>query len=325
MNARQLAAIGLVESVSLAGYVPIAQAQSRLPAGQDWVGVIAELQMLGLPVVVDGDALRWNPGPDVLSAQIIDRELRADSHACDLEVVVLTDSTNSRLLAAAAKGDRGPRALLTECQLAGRGRRQRQWQAPFGESILMSLLVDSGRTTFELPGLAIAVGATLATTLAEWGVEGLSLKWPNDLLLGGAKLAGVLVEAIGGSSGGGLVVIGVGLNWALSPESHRRIDQRVASVSPALPPALRDRNRLAAGLIGALLSMIERFRTHGLAPFLEDFERCDALKGKAVVVQTGDVIREGLAVGLAQDGSLRIEHADGERCYHSADVSVRAA
>ena len=314
----------MVQTLASTGWIPLAQVSGLLEGESQSAGILDGLRKLGLPIAVDGDGLRWTATADDLCADVIRRELMASGMTCDLATQTLVDSTNSRLQAAAAAGDPGPRVLLAECQLAGRGRRQRQWQARFGEAIPMSLLIDAGRPVHELPGLAIAVGATLARTLHAWGVDDVTVKWPNDVLLAGAKVAGVLVEAVGALSAARLVVIGVGVNWALSPASHRAIDQAAASLCPSLPIAMRDRNRVAAGLIAALLAMIDRFRAHGLGGFLEDFARFDALQGRSVNVHAGGTVTVGYAMGLAPDGSLRIEHADGERHYHSADVSVRA-
>src|SRR5690606_35655835 len=214
---------------------------------------------------------------------------------------------------------------LAECQLAGRGRRERAWLARYGEGILLSLLVDAGRPVRELPGLAIAAGATLAGTLAGMGVAGVSLKWPNDLLVDGRKVAGLLVESPGGNAGQGLAVIGVGLNWAPSAIGRAAIGQPVDGIGAALAAAAHTRNTVAAHVIAALLRMVERFRIDGLAPFLTDFATFDALRGRPVTLLADGMARDGIALGIAPDGSLRVAHDDVERRYHSADVSVRAA
>ncbi len=324
MNPQQLAALALVEALSAAGRLSLAQVRRGIDE-LDWAHTLEVLCAMGFPLAVDGDWVVWSPPPDALCVDRIRRQLMASGRACELATAAMVDSTNTRLLTAAANGDRGPRALLAECQWAGRGRRQRQWHAAFGEAILMSLLVDAGRPIRELPGLAIAVGVTLCSTLHDWGVDDLALKWPNDVLVGGAKLSGILVESAGAPSAAGVVVIGIGMNWSLSPDSRHLIDQATASLAPMLSPALRDRNQIAAALIVALLAMVDRFRKEGLPPFLDAFGRFDALKGQAVQVKAGDTVLNGRVLGIAQDGSLRVEHSGTERCYHSAEVSVRAA
>jgi BirA family biotin operon repressor/biotin-[acetyl-CoA-carboxylase] ligase len=319
VNEHRLAAIDLVGRLAAAGRLG---RDELLRLGVD---LSRELRVLGVPIRIDSEGLRWVPPADALNAQQIAGIIRDAGSDCAIQVSPLTDSTNTRLLAAAADGERGPRVLLAECQLDGRGRRGRQWQASWGDALLMSFLVDTGRSGSELPCLAIATGVSVAMALSAIGVAGIRLKWPNDVLLAGAKLAGVLVEASGRADARGVAVIGIGLNWRIAPDRRAAIGQVSAELMSALPDGDRDRNRVAGHLILAVLAMAERFRREGLAPFLEGFARLDALVGRTVNIVTSHETREGVALGLADDGSLRIAHDDGERRYHSAEVSVRQA
>lgn len=320
-----LVATGLIETLlAESGHLPTARLAGV--AGPHYADAIDQLIDLGFPLVFEHDGLRWRAGaPTPLSAERIRAFVSQSGLVCDVDCVALTDSTNARLLAQAVAGESGPCALLAECQTAGRGRRQRRWQARFGESLLFSVLLDSGRRPSELPGLAIAVGVTVANALSRLGVEGVALKWPNDIQLSGSKLAGVLVEAPGRAASQGLAVVGVGLNWQLSEAACAGIDQPAADLSALARTGEIDRTEIAGRLIVELIVMAQRFRKDGLAAFLDDYARFDVLAGRAVDVRTETGRRQGVALGLAEDGALRVAHPEGECRYRSADVSVRIA
>jgi BirA family biotin operon repressor/biotin-[acetyl-CoA-carboxylase] ligase len=294
------------------------------------VGLAAELahwRHLGLPVEQDGGALHWRPAPgQPLDPQRLGAALADAGHACPVAIAVLTDSSNARLLARAAGGEPAPQLLLAEVQSAGRGRRQRAWLGRYGEAILLSVLLRPQRPPAQWSGLALATGVALAECLDRAGVAGIGLKWPNDLVLGPGKLGGVLVEAAAGSAGRAAVVIGLGLNWALGPETRAALTQPAADLAGTLPAAAGDRSTVAGRLAASVLAMAAQFEAEGLAPFLTRFERFDVLRDRPVLVhRDGGDARAGIARGLAGDGALRVEH-DGQVCtWHSADVTIRAA
>lgn len=284
----------------------------------------AVLERAGCPVesARDGDGLVWR-GDDDLDMAAIAREVGAHGLVCTLDHVAITDSTNARLLDAAASGGGAPQALFAELQTAGRGRRGRRWVGRYGDALMFSLLVAAGRSLRELPGLPLAAGVALATALEDIGVRGIGLKWPNDVMLDGAKLAGVLVEAVPARPG--LAVIGVGLNWRPPPPDEIEADRPVAGLQPAFVDGSPDRSQMAGHLLVALLRAVERFRDDGLAPVIAAFARHDVLAGTAIDVLVEGERRRGVALGLAADGALRVRHGAAEHRYHSAEVSVRPA
>lgn len=143
-----------------------------------------------------------------------------------VSVVDETGSTNADLLRAAAEGAPDRTVLMARHQSAGRGRLDRRWEAPSGANLLVSLLF---RSVPEHPHvLTQRVGLAAIAACAEVaGVQPL-LKWPNDLLLNGAKLAGVLAQAQLGANPA--VVVGIGLNVGWAPEGAARLGD---DVSPA--------------------------------------------------------------------------------------------
>jgi BirA family biotin operon repressor/biotin-[acetyl-CoA-carboxylase] ligase len=173
-----------------------------------------------------------------------------------IEWVAATGSTNADLLAAGTAGAPDRSVLAADHQTAGRGRLDRRWEAPAGANLLVSILLrhvpEHPHEMTQRVALA-ALHACRATTGAEP-----TLKWPNDLLLDGAKLAGVLAQA-GSSAAGPFVVVGLGLNVGWAPEGAARLGDDVTprqvlsallSAYDALPAEIADTYRGHLATIG---------------------------------------------------------------------------
>jgi len=178
----------------------------------------------------------------------------------DVSVLESCDSTNSRLLEAPASVR--PVLLAAERQSAGRGRRGRRWHALPGGSIAFSVARTIRRPIRELPGLSLIAGAAAARALRALGARGVSIKWPNDLMVGDAKLGGILVETRM-SGGAPLAVIGIGINHARDPLLARRLRRRVACLEDVLRP-LPPRNAVIREIAARLLAALEKFERGGL-------------------------------------------------------------
>lgn len=275
------------------------------------------------------------PGLGYRLAQPLQRLQAADIRAAlpqawrqrlTLELLPRTDSTNSQLLARAATQD--PQALLSELQTAGRGRRGRVWRSPFGANLNLSLAWSFGAWPPQLSTLSLAVGVLCARALRRVGLEGLALKWPNDLWLNRAKLGGILIEQRGEAGGACRVVIGIGLNVAMSEQQAGVIDQAWTTVGEGLRAvgrAVPSRSELAAVLIGTLLDGLEQFTADGFASFATEWSALDMTRGNAVTITGASEALEGVARGVDIDGALLVETAQGTRAVHAGDVSLRFA
>jgi BirA family biotin operon repressor/biotin-[acetyl-CoA-carboxylase] ligase len=238
-----------------------------------------------------------------------------------IEVAWEIDSTNAALLRRPA--GRSVEVLLAERQSAGRGRRGRGWISPLAAHVYLSLQRRFDGGIAALAGLSLAVGVAAAESLRALGVAEVGLKWPNDLVARGRKLGGILIE-FGGEDGGiARAVIGIGLNVRMPEAAAAAIDQPWIDLRE-LAGEMPSRNALAAALIAALVPALDEFAEYGLAPFLPRWRALDALRGRAVEVLAGNQRAAGVALGVADSGALRVRHVDGERDYHSAEVSVRA-
>lgn len=262
----------------------------------------------------------------LLEGEAILARIAPAQRACiaSLEVAWNIDSTNSELLRRTAPAQ-GSSVLLAERQSGGRGRRGRAWTSPLAANLYLSLSRHFSGGLARLGGLSLVAGVAIADVLHALGYRDVQLKWPNDLLVGMRKLGGILVEGGGEHAGPVRAVIGLGLNVRMPAAGAQGIDQPwidlAALDNDAWPLS---RNDLAAELLVQLLPAFDRFDAEGLAPFLPRYAAHDALAGREVTVQTGDVRHTGTALGIAEDGALRVRLRDGERTFHSGEVSVRA-
>ncbi|TCW31953.1 biotin--[acetyl-CoA-carboxylase] ligase [Gulbenkiania mobilis] len=234
-----------------------------------------------------------------------------------LALVDETDSTNTQLTIRASAGAPHGLVLAAERQSAGRGRLGRRWQARLGSGLTFSLLWRFERGIAGLPGLSLAVGVALVRALTALGVP-VALKWPNDLLIDGAKLAGILIELSGDALGPATVVIGIGLNVA----DPGPIDQPVANLAAAGHPL--GRNQLLAAVLNALHDVLTTFNREGFAAFREEWTAHAAFVGEPVRVSFshGQPV-EGIARGVDDNGALLVETPEGLRTFHVGEVSLR--
>lgn len=243
-----------------------------------------------------------------------------------LQVLPHTDSTNTQLLNSAAGHD--PQALLAELQTAGRGRRGRVWRSPFGANLYLSLAWSFPVWPPQLSTLSLAMGVCCARALRRVGLEGLALKWPNDLWLNRAKLGGILIEQRGEAGAACRVVIGLGLNVAMSESQAGVLDQAWITVEEGLHAVGRStpsRNTLAAVLITELLSGLERFTADGFASFASEWTALDLIRGCQVDINGMAEALAGIACGVDANGALLVQTAQGIRAVHAGDVSLRLA
>lgn len=270
---------------------------------------------------------------DLLDAEAIRAALpdSANERIAGLEVAWSIDSTNSELLRRRAPEGGGAEILLAERQTGGRGRRGRVWASPLAAHLYLSLARGFGGGLARLGGLSLVAGVAVAEALKTLGFDGVRLKWPNDVVVvapdGLRKLGGLLIEGSGEHAGPARAVIGLGLNVRMPDAVARDIDQPwcdLAGLSVQASRALPDRNTIAATVLAHLLPALDVFDADGLAPFLSRYAALDALAGQAVVLHSPNTTQSGTALGLAEDGALRLRFDDGrEQHVHAGEVSVR--
>lgn len=219
------------------------------------------------------------------------------------------------------RGRSPPLVVVAEGQSGGRGRRGRHWHSGFARGLWWSMAVDMNCPPSRLGGLSLACGVALADVIAaECGVTP-SLKWPNDVLLDGGKLGGILLEVRGEADGPSRVLLGVGLNTGpLSPELSAL---GAATLDlPPVPPGARQRLLLRA--LAALHGVFDEFVASGFEPWREPWLARHAWQGREVTVEAGGEVRQtGRCLGVDGQGALLLETGDGECVVHSGEVSLR--
>ena len=231
-----------------------------------------------------------------------------------LEVFSSIASTNTHLVAQAAPGVGRYRVAVADHQTSGRGRHFRRWISAPGAGLCLSCAYTFDRNAARIEGLTLAIGVATIGALQQLGVDGVSLKWPNDIVARDGKLGGILTEVQAGGSENVTVVTGIGMNVNIaepmdfgveSDWAHRPVD--LGSVVKELPA----RELLAGTLIDHLYLVFRRFDEYGLAGFLDEWRRHDWLRGKEVTVDMPDKQVAGVAAGVDDNGVLLVETADG--------------
>ncbi len=242
------------------------------------------------------------------------------SHAgVAVEVVAETGSTNADLLARAPLLS-APLLLVAEHQTAGRGRAGRSWLSSRGHALTFSLAWKFGGGLHGLTGLPLAIGAALAETLGRLG-QPVQLKWPNDVLKDGDKLAGILVETTPAPDGAVWAVIGIGLNLVMPDELEQQIGRSVAAV-PWL--ARMERDILLAAILDGLAEALRLFERTGFAAFSARWNLLHGWQGRTVVIlDRGEVLHEGVAAGVDDAGRLLLDTDGGRIPIVAGDVSLR--
>lgn len=260
--------------------------------------------------LLEGDAIRASIGPECVV------------HIADLEIHTALDSTNRHLLDRARAGAVSGSACLAEMQCAGRGRLGRAWVSPFAANLYLSLLWRFEGAPPGLAGLSLAAGVAGVAALADLGVDGVALKWPNDLIWNGRKLGGILIDVAGESAGPCLAVIGVGINVAMPESAGASIGQPWTDLG-AITGARIARNRLAGRLLRHLALTLGRFADDGFAPFVTQWRRLDLASGRTVELRLPDRTVTGIGEGVDAEGALLLR-IDGRRHRFTAgEVSLR--
>jgi BirA family biotin operon repressor/biotin-[acetyl-CoA-carboxylase] ligase len=286
---------------------------------------IKKIESMGLAVEsVKGKGYRLVGGVDLLNQDLILAGLSPEVGllVSELDVRDVVDSTNVQALNRAVKGPSSGYVCTAEQQTAGRGRRGKSWLSPYAGSIYLSIVWEFTGGAAALEGLSLATGVVVVESLKDLGLEGVQLKWPNDLLCDGHKLAGILLEMTGDAAGPCQVVVGVGLNVAMSSDLGARIDQPWVDVNTVAGKKY-SRNELLITLLNGLLPMLASYENVGFSAYKERWQDLDAFSGQQVSVSVGREVVSGVAMGVDSTGALRVETPSGMRQFNGGEVSLR--
>lgn len=242
------------------------------------------------------------------------------SGSWDIRILDSIDSTNAQALRSIEAGSVAPFLVLAERQTVGRGRRGRKWVSPFAENIYYSLVLRMDGGLRQLEGLSLVVGLAVMHTLREYGIPGAGLKWPNDVLVGQKKVAGILLELVGDPADVCHVVLGIGIN--VNMQSAEEIDQEWTSVRLESGKVI-DRNQLVARLNEVLVSYLERHRLNGFSAIQGEWEQGHLWQGRAVSLVAGVNKIDGVVLGIDRQGALRLSVEGEEKTYSGGELSLR--
>ncbi|MDZ4210398.1 MAG: biotin--[acetyl-CoA-carboxylase] ligase, partial [Methylotenera sp.] len=235
-------------------------------------------------------------------------------------------STNTYLMQLASKGAPHVTCVAAHMQTQGKGRRGRTWVSQLGASLTFSLLWRFQCGASALSGLSLAIGVALIRAFEQLGVQQAQLKWPNDVLVNGKKLAGILIELQGDMEGPSAAVIGVGINLNLPKEVLHSIDQPAIDVATASSESVVNPNEVLGTVLKHIANCLQQFEQDGFAGLRDEWLRHHAYHQQAVrLLLPNGVETHGVVQGVAEDGILLVETAFGLQRFSAGEISLRSA
>jgi len=227
-----------------------------------------------------------------------------------LEVFGSVASTNTYLMSQPAPDAGRFRVAIADHQTSGRGRHYRRWVSPPGAGLYMSFAYSFAERPEHLPSLTLAIGVGVIAALQKLDIDGVSLKWPNDIVALDGKLGGILTELQSRPTQGVTVVAGIGLNIDLPDNAETSIKsdwaRRVVDVTSVCETA-PGRTVIAAAIVNELHSVMRKFAALGFVGFVEAWAKYDWLNGREVIVDLPDQQISGVAAGVDNDGALLVD------------------
>jgi BirA family biotin operon repressor/biotin-[acetyl-CoA-carboxylase] ligase len=231
-------------------------------------------------------------------------------------------STNTYLVERAKDNSASPHGTVVaaRAQTAGRGRQQRAWIAAPNENITVSFLWNAPVAPEFLPSMAQAISVGICEAIEAYAVP--TIKWPNDVLVGGKKIAGILCERVGeGLDGCALIVAGIGLNVNMGQEGAVAIDQPVTSLALETGGGV-DTEAVLSRLLEALVTPLNAWASEGFAGIRDAYLLRSAAVGTPLRVRDADKHTSGIFQGYSEQGALVLRLDGGEeRVFYSGDVS----
>jgi len=244
-------------------------------------------------------------------------ELATEVVGCSIRYYPRIDSTNEQALRLAEAGAVEGTVVVADTQTAGRGRRGRRWLDEPGQALLFSVLLRPACEQSQVGILSLGTAAACTESLASKYSLPIATKWPNDLLIAGRKVGGILLE-----QRGDVVVVGVGLNVNGQPESlQTQVGAPLTSLEKHYGAPL-PRKEVLVGILEKIDDIYQQFQAGGLVEVVGRYRRFESVLGRKVCVHIGQEVIWGMAAVLTDNGALVLDTADGEREITAGEVEL---
>ncbi len=284
---------------------------------------IKRLRALGLDIEAGhSKGYRLLDEIDLLERSAILDGMGAAANGCRLEALLETASTNQCLTDRFGQADLHRQIVLAEHQHGGKGRRGRVWVSPFAGGLYLSLGWHFDMAPTSLNALSLACGVAVAQALTGLGLDGIQLKWPNDLMLDGKKTGGILLEARSETASTCDVVIGIGLNVRLPCALKAALDQPVTDLA-AHYGTRPGRSRLASSILVEQLATLARVAGGGMADYVAAWRARDYLCDRQVELHLPEQTLSGRVQGVDDNGLLLLKTGAGLSKFSSGELRVR--
>ncbi len=264
-----------------------------------------------------GEAVELSPlSREAIAPHLTTRWLGREVHCFEV-----LDSTNTTAREMAGAGAADGTAVIADAQRRGRGRLGRAWISPARKNLYLSVVLRNEVPLERLAQVSLLAGVATCATMREWAPQA-AIKWPNDVLLGAHKAAGILSE-LDASGAAPVVILGIGVNLnSEQGDFPEELRDKATSLMLVTGTAI-DRARFVGRLFGALEEQLDRWRRDGFPPIAAAWRQLTPLIGRRIHVQEPGADVEGTVVDLDDDGALRLRLDNGaEHRVVAGDVTV---
>jgi BirA family biotin operon repressor/biotin-[acetyl-CoA-carboxylase] ligase len=250
-----------------------------------------------------------------------------DSQNFDYEIryyeYEVVDSTNRKLLQMAYEGAKEGTVVLANKQTDGRGRRGRTWESPEGDGIYMSLLLQPKIPNDACSMLTLVMALSITESLRELTNLPIQIKWPNDLVIKGKKLAGILTEMHFDEEGQSFLIVGVGINLK-SNQMDKKLQEKATGLFEESKDTL-DRQHVIDDIMEKFSGYYQKFLIQQNLGYLkETYESYLVNRQEKVCILQEEMKKIGVALGIREDGALIVQYETKEKEYiYAGEVSVR--
>ncbi len=288
---------------------------------------VRTLQSLGYRIESSpGKGYRLQEEPQAIVAEDVQARLSGSTlYQHPFVIKTETGSTNDDLKALAEQGAPEGTVVFSERQHQGRGRRGRPWFAAPGDALQFSLLLRPPLPPGQGTLIPLLAATAVYRALTSLGICGVGIKWPNDVLIDGKKVCGILCEMSVSLEGIDYALLGMGLNVATRAEDFPEELKPLACSLVSAAGQEWDRSEVWVAILKEIAGLVERLWAGDASAILEGWREGAVTPGQQVnVILSDESVVSGLALGVTREGALRLELQDGsERVFHSGEVSLR--